>query len=252
MLDRIEHGEIVELKLDRPPANALSPDLIEALDAALTAAPESGAAGIVLSGTPGMFTGGLDLPTLYRLDGPDMRQAVRGFLALLGTLARCPLPLAAALTGHSPAGGAVIAQHCDYRVMEKGEFTIGFSESQLGIAMPKMILEVLALRVGWNRAAELCLTGRLMGPDAALAIGLVDELADSGQAVARAVGWLEKLVRLPRHALGITRSRARQAMIEATESTFDQDVDEFLELWQRPETRLAVGAMVERLTGRKT
>ncbi len=248
MLQRIEHGEIVELRLHRPPANALDPELVSRLDAALSAAPSEGAAAVVISGTPGMFTGGLDLITLSRLDGAGMREAVRGFLGLLRTLAACPVPLAAAITGHAPAGGAVIAQFCDRRVMARGEFTIGFSESQLGIAMPRMILQVLALRVGWNRATELCITGRLMDPEEALAAGLVDELAEPRDAVGAALAWLERLLRVPRHPLAVTRRRARSAMIEAVESSFQQDVEEFLELWGRPETQRAVAAMVQRLT----
>ncbi len=250
MLERITHGEIAELRLDRPPANALSPEMIENLIAAIEEAPREGAAGIVLSGRPGLFTGGLDLPLLSTLDGAGMEHAVRTFLEALRTLARCPIPIAAAITGHSPAGGAVFSQHCDWRVMERGDFVIGFSEAQLGIAMPRMIQEVLALRIGWNRATELCLTGRLMGPDEAHAIGLVDELAEPGEAVGRAVAWLERLVRLPRRPNAVTRRHARQPMIEAIETFFEQDVAEFLESWNLPETRRAVAAMVARLTGK--
>jgi len=249
MLQRIEHGEILELRLDRPPANALSPELIETLAAAIEAAPSRGAAAIVLSGRPGMFTGGLDLPLLAGLDPAGMEHAVRVFLEALRTLAGCPVPLAAAITGHSPAGGAVFSQHCDWRVMARGEFAIGFSEAQLGIAMPRMIQEVLALRVGWNRATELCLTGRLMGPEEALAVGLVDELAEPDEVVERAVAWLERLIRLPRRPNAVTRRHAREAMVAAVERFMEPDVAEFLESWNLPETRRAVEAMVARLTG---
>jgi enoyl-CoA hydratase/carnithine racemase len=249
MLQKIEYGEIVELRLHRPPANALDPELISRLDSALSSAASEGAAAIVISGTPGMFTGGLDLITLSRLDDSGMREAVSGFLGLLRTLASCPVPLAAAITGHSPAGGAVISQFCDHRVMARGEFTIGFSESQLGIAMPRMIFEVLALRVGWNRATELCLTGRLMGPEQALAEGLLDQLAEPEDTVRAAITWLEGLVRLPHHPLAVTRQRARSTMVAAVDTFFERDVEEFLELWNRPETRRAVAAMVQRLTG---
>jgi len=251
MLERTIHGEILELRLDRPPANALSPELIETLIGAIEAAPAGGAAAIVLSGRPGMFTGGLDLPLLVTLDDAGMERAVRLFLEALRTLARCPVPIAAAITGHSPAGGAVFSQHCDWRVMARGEFMIGFSEAQLGIAMPKMIQDVLALRVGWNRATELCLTGRLIGPEEALAAGLVDELAGPDETVARAVAWLERLIRLPRRPSAVTRGHARQAMIAAIEASFERDVEEFLESWNLPETRRAVEAMVARLTGKR-
>jgi enoyl-CoA hydratase/carnithine racemase len=50
------------IRLSRPPANALNPALVQALTAAVADAPASGVRGIVLSGAPGMFSAGLDLP----------------------------------------------------------------------------------------------------------------------------------------------------------------------------------------------
>src|SRR5207302_645854 len=80
---QIEHGDVRELRLNRPPANALSPDLISALTRSLKAAQQDGVLALVLSGKPGMFSAGLDIPlALRRLVG--VRQAerlgVRGLL----------------------------------------------------------------------------------------------------------------------------------------------------------------------------
>ena len=62
MLERIAHAEIIELRLARPPANALNPELIAALAEAIEAAPAAGARALVLSGRPGMFSGGSTSP----------------------------------------------------------------------------------------------------------------------------------------------------------------------------------------------
>ena len=249
MLERIEHGAILELRLARPPANALSPELLAELSAAVRGAADAGARGVVLSGRPGLFTGGLDLPLLLGLDEAGLRDAVRRFLGLLLDIARCPVPVAVAVTGHSPAGGAVISQCCDWRVMARGEFVIGFSEAQLGIAMPRSIQEVLILRLGWSRAAELCLTGRTMGPEEALAAGLVDELAEPDAVTGRAVAWLERLLRNPAGPLAITRRGLREPLAAGIERWLEEDVASFLDAWRLPETQRALAAMVERLTG---
>ena len=76
-----------------------------------------GCRAIVLSGRPGMFTAGLDVPELLQLDRAQMLEAWKVFFGAQARLAAAPLPVAAAITGHSPAGGAVLALYCDYRVM---------------------------------------------------------------------------------------------------------------------------------------
>lgn len=132
MLERHEHGTILELRLARPPANALSPQLIAALRDAVEEGALS-AEGLVLSGAPGIFSAGLDVPALLALERQGLAEVVRDFFALVRALAACRVPVAAALTGHSPAGGAVLALFCDHRVMAAGEFRIGLNEVQVGI-----------------------------------------------------------------------------------------------------------------------
>src|SRR5258705_13809053 len=117
MIQTVEHGAVRELRLDRPPVNALSPELISALRLAIQAAPDDGARALVLSGAPGRFSGGLDVPLLLGVDRPAMAALWREFYALLGSIASCPVPIVAALTGHAPAGGTVLALFCDWRVM---------------------------------------------------------------------------------------------------------------------------------------
>src|SRR5689334_16771126 len=73
MLTPIQHGPILELRLARPPANALNPGLIAALRDAVAAAPAQGARALVLSGADGMFSAGLDVPELLPLDRPALR-----------------------------------------------------------------------------------------------------------------------------------------------------------------------------------
>ncbi|MCB1613734.1 MAG: enoyl-CoA hydratase/isomerase family protein, partial [Xanthomonadales bacterium] len=62
MLDKIKHEDILELRLARPPVNALSPELIALLHQSVRAAPDSGARAVVISAGPGLFSAGLDVP----------------------------------------------------------------------------------------------------------------------------------------------------------------------------------------------
>src|SRR5882757_5644395 len=101
-LQTIDHGPVRELRLARPPANALSPELIAALRAGIETAPDAGVRALVLSGAPGMFSGGLDVPLLIHFDRPAIAAAWADFYGMLRALATSPIPVVAAITGHSP------------------------------------------------------------------------------------------------------------------------------------------------------
>ena len=74
MLKTIRSGMIAEIHMDRPPANALDREFVTALLAAHAAACAGDARAIVLTGRPGMFSGGLDVPALLPLDRGQMRE----------------------------------------------------------------------------------------------------------------------------------------------------------------------------------
>ena len=112
MLLFLDHGPVREIRLNRPPANAFSLELIVALREAVESAPHNGSRALLLSGTPGRFSGGLDVPLLLSYDRPTIGKLWHEFYALLKALASSPIPIAAAITGHAPAGGTVLPLFC--------------------------------------------------------------------------------------------------------------------------------------------
>jgi enoyl-CoA hydratase/carnithine racemase len=246
MLEPIAHGPVLELRLNRPPANALSPALMTRLRDELRSAPAAGAGALVLSGAPGMFSAGLDVPQLLTLDRDGIASAWQEFFGLLGTLARSPLPIVAAITGHSPAGGAVMALFCDGRVMAEGSFRIGFNEVEVGIPIPTLIYQAVAQVVGKRQAERLAVGGLMIELLEALTIGLVDELAPVEEVVARAVRWCRRLLSLPRGPMLKSRRVARAELC----SLFGEEageVDSLADEWFKEETQTALRAMVERI-----
>jgi len=247
MLEVHDHAAVRELRLARPPANALDPALVAALRAAVEDAPGEGARALVLSGSPGRFSGGLDVPVLLGLSRPAMESFLHDFFGLMRALAVSDIPTVAAITGHAPAGGAVLAIFCDDRVMAAGDFRIGLNEVRVGLSLPQVIHSALELVVGSRQALRLGVRGLLVPPEGALAVGLVDELASPGEVIARALERAAEYLALPPAAMARTRalcrSRLRELFDEQQEATFARFVDD----WFSVETQGAMHALVERL-----
>jgi len=250
MIEVIEHGRVRELRLARPPANALSPELLKELCSQVSVAPADGARALVLSGSEGLFTGGLDVPLLLTFDHEEMVRTLELFFGAMEALAVSEIPVAAAITGHSPAGGAVLALFCDYRVMAEGPYFIGLNEVRVGIPMPVGVADALARVVGQRQAERLCQTGSLMGPEEALEIGLVDRVDAGDQVVASAVEWCRPLTELPPHALRITRQTVRRDLVEIVRNSKSGDIEEMAREWFRPEVQGPLKMLAEKLQSR--
>jgi len=252
MLDTIRHDSIVELRLARPPVNALDPALVHALRSAIAAAPAQGARAIVLSGRPGMYSGGLDVPALLQLPRDQLITFLHDFFGLCGMIACSPVPIVAAITGHSPAGGAVLSIFCDYRVMARSAdsakpFRIGLNEVQVGLSVPACIQFGLQRLVGTYRAERLMVAGVMLDSEAALRVGFVDELAEVDQVVPRALAWLQDLLHLPPQSMSATRGLARRDLAEAFADPSKWLLDEFADAWYSAETQTTLKALVARL-----
>lgn len=245
-IESIEHGAIRELRLARPPVNALDPALCAGIAEAVEAAVAAGARGIVLSGGK-VFSAGLDVPHLLTLESREaVGAAWTAFLDAARAIAASPVPVVAAITGHSPAGGCVLALCCDYRVMADGPFRIGLNETQVGLVAPDGIQHLMRRAVGAHRAELLLVTGELVESARALDIGLVDELAAPDDVVARAVAWLEALLALPAEPVLRTRAIAR-ADLRAALAPANIDIDTFVDAWNAPDTQAGLRALVARL-----
>lgn len=247
MIELHRHGHIQEIRLARPPVNALTPELLAALRAAVQAAPADGARAIILTGGERVFSGGMDVPHLMGLDRAALAAGWASLFSAARALAQCPVPVVAALNGHSPAGGCVLALCCDYRIMARGPFRIGLNEVQVGLVAPDAIQHLMRRVVGPYRAERLLVSGALVEAETAQAIGLVDELTEAEHVVVRARHWLDELLALPPAAMLATRRIARADLVAALEGFDDRQLDGFIDAWYAPDTQAALQALVARL-----
>jgi Delta3-Delta2-enoyl-CoA isomerase len=251
MILTFDHGPIRELRLNRPPVNALTGELIAALRQAIETAPQQGFRALILSGTPGRFSGGLDVPFLLTLNRPAIAGVWRELYALLKALAASPIPIVAAITGHAPAGGTVLALFCDCRVMAVGDFKLWLNEVQVGLPLPPVILAALRRLVGPRQAERLAVSGLLIKPPEALEIGLIDELASADQVIERALEWCKSRLALPAEAMSVTRREARADLVEVFGRDMDPELQKVTAAWWHPETQSTLRALVEKLGKKK-
>lgn len=242
------HGAWIEVRLDRPPANAINQAVVDELHAAIDACEaDPGVQGVLFVGRARMFSAGLDVVDLQTRDRAEMSRFWDGFGRLVTRLYGTSLVTVAAIEGHAPAGGCVLAMVCDYRVMAKGRYKIGLNEVAVGLAVPAWLAAPYIGLVGQRVAERNLQLGRMVTPSEALAMGLVDAVEEQNEVRAAAVAELELRLSLP----DAGRRRTKQALRGATAATMETEragqLEEMLEIWFSEECRTVMGQLVARL-----
>lgn len=243
------HGPVVELRLDRRPANALSRAACDEWAAGVRGAVDGGADAIVLSGPPGVFSSGADLIELARAD----RDEVAAFCGALGRLvaevAGCPVPIVAALTGHCLGAASGVALLCDARVMAAGHYRFRINYAAMGLVPPLYVRRAVDGLVGADEAARLVGGAVAIGPDEAHRLGVVARTAAAGEVVGVAVGWCAEQLALPRAALLDSRRRARAPLVAAVAPEHLR-IDEMTDRWFSAEVQARLAKLVTAQGGR--
>ena len=174
------HGDIGVISVDRPPVNAINPELVSSLTESLDSFNNNDSInGVILEGRSGIFSAGLDITHLFPKDHDYIKNFWENFSGLLNKMFTYEKPLYSSIGGHCPAGGTVMVIMTDYRVMAKGKYVIGLNEVDVGLTVPYGIGSVFQYVVGQRNAEDLLLKAKLVSPEDALHYGLIDEICDS-------------------------------------------------------------------------
>lgn len=149
---------------------------------------------VVLTGSDGRFSAGLDLDEHFRLF-EGHRDAVAAWFgdyrATNMRLFTYPRPTVAAVNGHAYAGGLITAAVCDYRIAVSDGARFGLNEVPIGIPMPAVYVRMLAYAWGDAVAARSSLLGEIFTAQQALELGMFHELTDAEDVLDRAVAVAE-------------------------------------------------------------
>ena len=220
---RVEvEGGIATIRLDRPPMNALNAEVQAALAAAAAEVGERRDVGaVVVYGGEKVFAAGADIKEMEAMSYTDMADHSVTLQDFTRALARIPKPTVAAITGYALGGGCEVALACDFRVAAT-DAKLGQPEILLGIIPGAGGTQRLARLVGPARAKDLIFSGRFVGADEALAIGLVDEVVEADDVYAAARRRVEPYVGGPAYAL--------RAAKEAVDRGLEADLETGLEI----------------------
>jgi 3-hydroxyacyl-CoA dehydrogenase / enoyl-CoA hydratase / 3-hydroxybutyryl-CoA epimerase len=161
--------------LGRRPTEELG-EIVRAVEAASASGEAKGL--VLMSGKERSFIAGADIREFESFDTePKIKEVVRQTLELFDRIERLPVPVVAAIHGYCLGGGLELALACSYRIADREEGTrLGFPEVKLGI-FPGLNGTVRSIQLaGPMDAMTAMLTGRMLRPSAAKAIGLVDQL----------------------------------------------------------------------------
>lgn len=206
------------LELDRPDKrNALSPELLEDLHAALDdLESDDEVRVVVLGGTGKSFCAGMDLRGV--LDDPD---AMGGMLSALaratGRIRALSVPVIARVQGAAIGGGCGLAVVADLAISHP-EATLGYPEVSLGVC-PAVVAPWLLRKIGAGPARAMLLQGGTRDGTQALAEGLIDRLVPRDALDDAALDWARQLATGGAEAMAVTKR-----WLNTLEGTIDAEV----------------------------
>lgn len=238
--------------LNRGKSNAMHLEMIqELIECVDTLETDPAIEGLILSGKENFFTSGLDLITLFQYGEEEMREFWQAFITLIYKLVKFPKPIVSAITGHSPAGGCVLAICSDYRIMADGDFIIGLNEVPVGIIVPESIFRLYSFWLSEGVAYRSLMEGKLFKPSEALEVGLVDEVVAFNRIQNAAMRKIKLLTQFEKNAWRASKLNCRKYLIEEFEKNQTETINQVLEQWWRPNTRNILKTIIENLTQKK-
>jgi len=194
-------------EIERPPVNAYDLEMLDALEGLASEAASDPAVRVVVlaSRLQGVFSAGADVDAFLAME-PSRRVDLCSRCREVQTwIEVCPKPFVALIEGACIGGGAEIILACDVRFMALRTAWIGFPEIDLGLIPGSGGTQRLARRVGRGRALDLILSGRRVDAEEALALGLVEHVAEAASVRHETLAYARQLAAKPAEALAAVK-----------------------------------------------
>lgn len=212
---------IATIVISNGKANALNHEVFDALNQALDRAEEDKAV-VILTGQPGIFSGGYDLKEMQK--GPKEASAlVSTGSRLTRRLAAFPLPVIGACSGHAIAKGAFILLSVDHRIGIEGSFKLGLNEVAIGMTMHHAGIEIARHRLAPAHFYRSVINAEIYSPEGAVEAGFLDEVVAPEHLMARANELAQQFQKLNMRAHRQTKLKAKAEYLALLDRCIEKD-----------------------------
>lgn len=219
------------ITLNNGKANAISNEVIDELNQALDQAQADNKI-VILTGQPGMFSGGYDLKVMTK-SMDDAKNLVTRGSQLAHRMLSFPLPIIAACSGHAIAKGSFILLSCDYRIGIKGDFKLGLNEVLIGMTMHQAGIELAKARLAPVYVERSVNNAEIYSPEQAITAGFLDTVVAPEDLLPTAVRVANMFTKLNLKAHANTKLKVRQPYLQALENAIEKDLNDKLEFSQK-------------------
>jgi 3,2-trans-enoyl-CoA isomerase len=228
---------IAEARLKRGKVNALNELVVEEMFGCLERlAADPGITAVILTGDGPFFSFGFDIPEFLSYSKESFANFLKRFTGLYTYLFTYPKPVLAALNGHAVAGGCMLALACDYRIMVSGKAKISLNEITFGSSVFAGSVAMLKFLVGGKNAQAALYDGTMYSAEAALQIGMIDQVSSPEKLLAEAQDVARRLGAKDAAAFRSIKHLLRAPVAEDMVKQEDASVQEFVKIWHSQNT----------------
>jgi len=242
--------QIATIRLDRPKMNALNAQVqAEIAAAAAQVTEDSAVRAVILYGGERVFAAGADIKEMAPLGTADMSERAAVLQSALNDVADIPKPVVAAVTGYALGGGLELALSADFRVLGESA-KVGQPEILLGVIPGAGGTQRLSRLVGPARAKDIVFTGRFVGAEEALRIGLVDEVVPADEVYDAARRWAEQFANGPAYALRAAKEAIDQGLSVDLDTGLAIEAQKFAALFATEDRTIGMQSFIDNGPGK--
>jgi enoyl-CoA hydratase/3-hydroxyacyl-CoA dehydrogenase len=237
-------GDTAIAWLDRPPANSISPEVVQALQKVWDTVLSGGEirAVVFASANPMLFCAGADIKAFTKMDAAAGRELLNAVHGLLRQIETSSVASIAAVNALAFGGGCELAMACDFRIAAESA-TFGQPEISLGIIPGFGGTQRLPRLVGEGKALEMNLTGDPIAADEAYELGLVTRLVADHELLDTALAWARKLAGQPPLAVAQIKRVSAAGDLEAG---IEAEKQGFASVFASEDAKEGIGAFLQK------
>jgi enoyl-CoA hydratase/carnithine racemase len=204
---------------------------------------------VVVYGGEEVFAAGADIKEMAELSYAEMVDRSGPLQAAFAAVARIPKPTVAAVTGYALGGGCELALACDIRVAAD-DARLGQPEILLGLIPGAGGTQRLSRLVGPAKAKELIFTGRFVGAEEAMSIGLVDQVVPAAEVYSAARDWAAQFTAGPAYALRAAKEAIDRGLEADLDTGLEIERQQFASLFATEDSTIGMRSFVENGPGK--